>query len=128
MREIRRYIVFQWKWPVNDLNLRREKCKTASSAPIHASSFLLSQESTLSNILDSRFRGRDEVRRIELCTSLFVYELLVDDDELPHHAQVLVVEYVAVKHIRSVFSGISIESGDDNDLAFGIHQHGVLPT
>ncbi len=54
--------------------------------------------------------------------------LLINDEELSHHAQVFVIKDVAVEHIWSVFSGIRVESGRDNDLAFVIHQHGVLPT
>ena len=56
-----------------------------------------------------------------------VYALL-NDYELPHHAEILMVKDVAVEHVGSVFSGIAIESGGDNDLTVGIHQHGVLPT
>ena len=55
-------------------------------------------------------------------------ELPVDDEKLPHHDQVLVIENVAVEHVWNVFSGIGVESGCDDDLTLGIHQHGVLPT
>ena len=57
-----------------------------------------------------------------------VAKLLINYQELPHHAQILVIENVAVEHIRSVKSGISIEADGDNYLTLGIHQHGVLPT
>ena len=54
--------------------------------------------------------------------------VLLNDYELPHHAQVFMIENVAVEHIRSVFSGISIKAGGDDDLAVRVHPHGVLPT
>lgn len=57
-----------------------------------------------------------------------VTRLLINDEELSHHAQIFVIKDVAVEHIWRVFSGIRVESGDDNDLAFVIHQHSVLPT
>lgn len=57
-----------------------------------------------------------------------VTKLLINDEELSHHAQVFVIKDVAVEHIWSVFSGIRVESGDDNDIAFFIHQHGVFPS
>jgi len=53
---------------------------------------------------------------------------LIDDEELRHHMQVFMVKNVEVEHIRNVLGGISVEPGGDNDLALGIHQHGVLPS
>jgi len=51
-------------------------------------------------------------------------QLLINDEELPHHAQILVIKNMAVEHVRDFCSGIRIESGGDNDLTFGIRQQG----
>ena len=39
-----------------------------------------------------------------------VTKLLVDDEELPHHAQVLMIENVTVVHVRSIVIGVGVEA------------------
>ena len=40
-----------------------------------------------------------------------VNRLLINDEELSHHAQVFVIKDVAVEHIWRVFSSIGIDEG-----------------
>ena len=32
-----------------------------------------------------------------------------------------------MEHIRGFFGGVGVESGDDDDFAVVVHQHGVFP-
>ena len=51
----------------------------------------------------------------------------LDDDELPHHPVVLVLQDVAVVHVRVVRVGVLAEGDEQPDRLEGGYVDGVLP-
>ena len=49
--------------------------------------------------------------------------LFVDDEELAHHAEFLVIENVTVVHVRSVVIGVGVEAGGNDDFPAGVYEY-----